>query len=208
MKERGYKGIQMRPEYHLIVTEGTKTEPQYFNSVKEIVNKKYKGKIEIKIEGEGKSTLDLLEKAKEYVIESENGINHVWLVYDKDDFPKERFNLTDELCKNFSNEETTYHALWSNECIELWFLLHFIYFDSNIVRDEYIEKLTENFKLIGVGEYKKNRTDIYEILEPYQQNAINHAKRLLSTYSYYNPTEMAPMTKVYEFFEKLSVYLK
>lgn len=73
MKERGHKGIQMRPEYHLIVTEGTKTEPQYFNSVKEIVNKKYKGKIEIKIEGEGKSTLDLLEKAKEYVIESENG---------------------------------------------------------------------------------------------------------------------------------------
>lgn len=26
------------PEYHLIVTEGTKTEPQYFNSISNVIN--------------------------------------------------------------------------------------------------------------------------------------------------------------------------
>ena len=27
------------PEYHLIVTEGTKTEPQYFRSISDVINK-------------------------------------------------------------------------------------------------------------------------------------------------------------------------
>ena len=30
-----------------------------------------------------------------------------------------------------------YHAIWSNQCIEVWFLLHFSYFQSDIHRKEY-----------------------------------------------------------------------
>lgn len=34
MKPRRDKNILIRPEYHLIVTEGTETEPQYFEAIR------------------------------------------------------------------------------------------------------------------------------------------------------------------------------
>lgn len=38
---------KLQPEYHLIVTEGTETEPAYFGAVRDIINKKYQGKIRL-----------------------------------------------------------------------------------------------------------------------------------------------------------------
>ena len=45
--------IRIQPEYHLIITEGTATEPQYFMSMKDIINKKYRERIKLEIFGEG-----------------------------------------------------------------------------------------------------------------------------------------------------------
>lgn len=53
MKPRRDKSILLRPEYHLIVTEGTATEPQYFEVIRDIINRQYKDKIQIDIYGEG-----------------------------------------------------------------------------------------------------------------------------------------------------------
>ena len=33
MRKRQDRRILIQPEYHLIITEGTKTEPQYFNTM-------------------------------------------------------------------------------------------------------------------------------------------------------------------------------
>ncbi len=82
LEPRKGKIVPSPPEYHLIVTEGTKTEPLYFEGLKQVINNKYKGKIEIQIEGEGKNTLSLLKKAEEHVRNNLNPIKHVWLVYD------------------------------------------------------------------------------------------------------------------------------
>ena len=41
MKPRRDKNILIRPEYHLIVTEGTETEPQYFEAIRDIINSQY-----------------------------------------------------------------------------------------------------------------------------------------------------------------------
>ena len=38
-----------QPEYHLIVTEGTDTEPEYFGSIKDVINKKYPEKIKLDV---------------------------------------------------------------------------------------------------------------------------------------------------------------
>ena len=40
MKKRLDRAIKIQPEYHLIVTEGTDTEPEYFGSIKDVINKK------------------------------------------------------------------------------------------------------------------------------------------------------------------------
>lgn len=119
MKRRRDKLIKIQPEYHLIVTEGTKTEPLYFQAIRDIINQKYRDRIQLDVSGEGDNTLSLFERAKERVAKSANGYSHVWVVYDTDDFPADHINRTAELCNSETTEETAYHAIWSNQCIEL-----------------------------------------------------------------------------------------
>jgi hypothetical protein len=131
----------------------------------------------------------------------------VWIVYDTDDFPVEHINKTAELCASESTEETIYHAIWSNQCIELWFLLHFSFMQSDLHRTSYWPKLTEILTSLGLGAYEKNRTDMYRILFPYMDAAIANAKKLDKINSGKLPSACAPGTKVYELVEKLKPYL-
>lgn len=199
--------IKIRPEYHLIVTEGTDTEPAYFGAVQEIINKQYLEKIQLKIFGVGDNTVSLFEKAKQLAKENPNGYRHVWIVYDTDDFPADNIDRVVQLCAESSTEEIEYHAVWSNQCIELWFLLHFGFMQSDIHRSEYWPKLTECLKKIGAGEYAKNCTDMYHILRPYMDTAIANAKSLDAINYGKAPSKAAPGTKVYELVEWLKPYL-
>ena len=74
IRERRDRKILIAPEYHLIVTEGEKTEPLYFEGLKNEINRQYKDRISIQIEGIGKvnNTLTLLERAQELVFSSVN----------------------------------------------------------------------------------------------------------------------------------------
>lgn len=83
---RKRKKVLIQPEYQLIITEGTDTEPNYFSAIVDIVNSKYPNKINVTVEGIGDNTLNLLEKARRMVLASPNVIKHVWVVYDTDDF--------------------------------------------------------------------------------------------------------------------------
>ena len=146
--------IKLQPEYHLIVTEGTKTEPNYCETIRDEINREYKGRINLVIEGTGFNTVSLVQRVQKIVYDSPNSFKHVWVVYDKDDFTSEQFNRAKEICEESSTEDTIYHAIWSNQCIELWFLLHFCYYQSDTHRDEYYPKLTKYLKEIGAGEYR------------------------------------------------------
>lgn len=123
MQPRRGKIKRIQPEYHLIVSEGTNTEPAYFTSIKNAINAQYKGKIQLDILGIGDNTLNLLQKTRKRVASSPNIYSHVWLIYDTDDFPAENVDKVAEMAEVYSNDETKYHAVWSNQCIELWFLL-------------------------------------------------------------------------------------
>lgn len=153
MKKRRDKVIRIQPEYHLIVTEGTETEPQYFQSIRDIINR------------------------------------------------------TAELCTQNSTSDTQYHAIWSNQCIELWFLLHFSFLQSDLHRSEYWPKLTEWLTNIEAGSYTKGRSDMYQVLEPYMEIGIANAKRLDQINQGKAPASAAPGTKVYELLEMLKPYL-
>lgn len=71
--------------------------------------------------GEGDNTINLFRKAKQNVADSPNGYWHVWVVYDTDDFPAEHID----------------------KVVELWYLLHFSFMQSDLHRTEYWPKLTE-----------------------------------------------------------------
>jgi hypothetical protein len=208
MKPRRDKEKKLQPEYHLIVTEGTDTEPAYFGAIKEIINNRYQGKIHLSVFGEGDNTLSLLNKARKRVEADPNGYKHVWVVYDTDDFPADHIDRTTQLCEAWSiPDEITYHAIWSNQCIELWFLLHFSYMHSDLRRTEYWPKLSQYLRSLGEGDYTKNRPDMYRILYPMIDFAIANAKRLAAENQGKPPSRSAPGTKVYELIEILKPYL-
>lgn len=207
MKPRRDKNILICPEYHLIVTEGTETEPQYFEAIRTIINSQYRDKIQLDIHGAGDNTLSLLDKAMNLVMNNPNGYKHVWIVYDTDDFPAKRINKTNELCINMSTEETQYHAIWSNQCIELWFLLHFNFMQSNLHRSSYWPKLTELLVSQGLGKYEKNRTDMYHVLFPYMETAIINAEKLDKINKGKLPSDCAPGTQIHTLINKLKPYL-
>ena len=110
----------------------------------------------------------------------------------------EQENRTSECC---------YHAIWSNQCIELWYLLHFSFMQSDIHRSLYFDKLSEQLILIGAGAYKKNREDMFAILRDYLDNAIKNAKILDRINTDKTPSESAPGTRVYELIEQLRPYI-
>jgi hypothetical protein len=118
---RAYK-VQM--ERHLIVCEGTKTEPLYFTELKRALGPNNGRKIYIEPIGTGAHTTALLELAQDVCNSSFEEYSHVWVVYDLDDFSKEDFDQVAKYCKEISGK-VNYHALWSNPCFELWLLLHF-----------------------------------------------------------------------------------
>ena len=178
------------------------------NPIYELEKAREKVIIQLDVHGAGDNTLSLLDKAMNLVRSNPNGYKHVWIVYDTDDFPANRINKTNELCINLSTEETQYHAIWSNQCIELWFLLHFSFFQSDIHRSDYWPKLSEWLKNIGQGEYSKGRRDMFQILWPFMDFAIANAERLDAMNEGKPPASSAPGTKAHVLIKHLRPYLK
>lgn len=207
MKPRVSKNIPIQPEYHLIVTEGTKTEPNYFEAIKKRIEQKFPNKIKLEVQGAGDNTINLFYIARDYPRPPGNNYQHVWIVYDTDDFLADNINRTADLCRQESTEDTTYHPICSNQCIELWFLLHFCYMSSDLHRTEYFPKISNYLEALGYGPYQKNRNDIFEILLPYMQVAIRNAERLAKLHTGKPPASAAPSTQVYELIKMLEPYL-
>lgn len=137
-------------------------------------------------------------------------VTQVWLVYDKDDFPHERFDGTSTDAKRISEGgDVQYNVAWSNQCIEYWFLLHFENLQSNISRTQYCDKLDGYFKKFGIGRYQKNRRDIFSKLCYHGdiQLAIRYAKKRLKENEENAPSRSTPATRVHELIENLLAYL-
>ena len=208
IKKRQNRAIKSKLEYHLIICEGTKTEPNYFKSMKEKITKQNRNRLAIEIKGKGKGTTNLLQYAIKKVQKSPNYISNVWLIYDKDDFTDKSFNEVQEKCIEINKqEETIYNPIWSNESIETWILLHFIKFDIPISRNNCIKKINQNFAQRNLGKYKKNDEDLYDKLSPYLSTAIQNAKWLDSKSENKLPSEMNPCTRVYKLVELLNKYI-
>ena len=212
-KKRRQEHLELKKYRYYIFCEGQQTEPLYFEGFKKLIeeNPVYKDMVLIEIEPCQAETMRVIGKAEEYVKANDVRKGQVWCLYDKDSFPPERFNGVVERIDtlNKENSELQYHAGWSNECIEFWFMLHFAYYTSNNHRAEYIAFLNDKFRELGIGKYQKNMKDIFDILlnKGNPKLAIRYAKRIIKENEGKTPTEIAPGTKVYELVEELAKYL-
>lgn len=214
-RKRKESNIVRKPYRYLIICEGLKTEPNYFRGIKQGIDIKYKeyidvfDRIEIDIDGTGRNTQDLVNYAIKKRSLSDIPYGHTWVIFDKDEFTDEQFN--NAIKQAIDND---IKVGWSNESIELWFLLHFEFMNTAINRHQYIEKLNEHFKKLGInkGKYKKNMNNIFEILmnKGSISNAIYWSKKLAESYkceSVFPESKMNPCTVIYELVEELLEYL-
>lgn len=200
------------PPYTMIVTEGKRTEPYYLEALVESINSYYRPYTKhnyIEIDGTGRNTTGLLKYVTDRIENEDWSKFHtIWLVYDKDDFPLDRFDNTQYKAESYNKEKegaTQLRVAWSNESVELWFLLHFQDYHADNGRERYIEKLKTYF------DYEKNLKDIYRIINQIgsEQKAIQRAKALEKAHNELGntcPTRMVPMTKMYLLVEEMNKY--
>ncbi|MCC6520852.1 RloB domain-containing protein [Candidatus Nomurabacteria bacterium] len=176
-----------------VFTEGTKTEPNYFNSIR---NELRLNEIEIKVDGLKRSTTSLVE----WVIERKNELSRTdedtewWVVFDRDDHTG--FNQAIQKA-----EVEGINVAYSNECFELWFILHFEFLNTAIGRTKYYEKLTELLS----QKYDKSTSDIYDLIKDRESIAIRNAKNLEKMHSdagIASCEKMDPSTSVYKLVER------
>ena len=197
------------PPYTMIVSEGIKTEPLYLKGFVRKINDKYKSiskEPHILVYGTARNTQSLLRFIDKMIANGEWAhFKKFWLVYDKDDFPLDNFDNTQFEAEARKNPDM--EVAWSNESIELWFLLHFQDYHSNNGRKQYIEKLNEYF------DYSKTREDLYDVLM--EKGSLTDAKRRArKMYQEFldagesSMAAMVPATRMYELVEELEYYLR
>lgn len=183
-------------KYYLIFTEGEKTEPNYFEKFKEQLPK---NSVSIEILGAGDNTLSLLNqtisKKKKFAEANNFEYDSVWIVFDKDSFPADDFDNTIHKAK-----ENKVKCAYSNEAFELWYLLHFHYYQDACNRNDYKNRLTSCLN----EEYKKNSIEMYAMLLDRQKKAIDNAKKLFKIKKYLPYSKRNPCTTVFLLVEELN----
>ena len=202
----------------LIICEGEKTEPNYFNwwrkqleNIRSAAKTKPTGRIDVNIfsdtidiKGEGRSTRSLVKQA--IILKNLAPIDYkqIWCVFDRDSFTPNDYNAAIEMA-----HAEEFHVAFSNEAFEFWYLLHFDFFDTGVSRSQYKQMLTDR-----LGEtYQKNDSDMYEKLLKHsgadQKQAIKNAKKLYKQMGSdaRNYADFNPSTTVFKLVESLNKHV-
>ena len=200
------ENVKFKRRFYLIVCEGEKTEPNYFHSLKNDLPRGVLNVCDFNISGKGYNTVSLVNDAMKLRDAWEAQINRtvdkLWIVFDKDSFSDQSFNAAIQTCLTTSNVD----CAWTNEAFELWYLLHFHYYNTGISRKQYQDLIEENFKKNGLKDYtyKKNSTEMYALLKANRENAIRNAVNLEKTYGgQQNYSSQNPCTMVYKLVAEL-----
>ena len=169
----------------LIICEGVNTEPDYFNAFRLT-------SANVKALGQGMGTLALVHKAihiKEQEKLKGRTYNQNWVVFDKDDFPENDFEVA-----------------YSNQAFEFWFLLHFNLYQGALHRSRYEKMLSA---LLGFAYTKKSgvSSKMFNTLFSKQEQAINHAKTIMRQFDGNNPAQQESSTTVHLLVKELNKFL-
>jgi hypothetical protein len=180
-------GVREMRQRFLIVCEGERTEPNYFKAFPVPVD------VHIHVHGAADNTVNVVQKAIEQ--RAYGDYDQVWCVFDRDSFPLRHFNAAFSLARKHNIK-----IAYSNEAFELWYLLHFHYYNTGITRKDYCTHLD---RLLG-RKYEKGHRTIYQELEARQADAIRNAKTLLASYPRMRPAHDNPSTTVHLLVEELN----
>ena len=193
---RGYRrrGPTREPyDVVLIVCEGKKTEPEYFEGLKKACRLS-SANIKV-VPGDGNDPVSIVKHAlAEY---RKGGYDRVFCVFDRNGHANYHEAL-DRAASSLPGRKGRLEAITSVPCFELWILLHFAYATAPFVKtgnksacDNVIDAVR-----IHLPEYEKAMTGVFERLEPNTNKAITHANRLARDNR--ETASENPATKVHE----------
>lgn len=155
----------------LILCEGEKTEPIYFNALKaEKSHTNNLAALSIVVHDSKKNTAkELVAEALEMKMEAKeekNPYDAIWVVVDRDGYTKhpESFHRANK---------TKIKIAFSSPSFEFWFLLHFLYSTAPLENaDATIKKLKKH-----LAEYEKS-VSVYQKIKNNQTKAIEHSNKI------------------------------
>jgi hypothetical protein len=181
----------------LIICEGEKTEPKYFENYRTAKNNLDVIPIPSSRKDVGNIVKFTQKKLQDLDIK---GGDSIWCVFDCDE------NTDDSISKAYKNAGKSINMCLSNPSFELWFLLHFSYVDTSLQNEGLIELLKRQ-----IAGYSKN-SDYFQALEPLTDTAVKNAKRLeklhLDNGTDLNSTQSNPSTQVYRIIEVIQQFNK
>ena len=193
-RDKGRKPPRVRKARRiLILCEDTRSSRDYFSRFPFD-----KDQVEIDCVGTGMNTDSLMESAIKRAKDARDGgaaYERAWVVFDKDSFEMENFNRAFDLAAN--HKEIT--PCWSNECFELWYLLHFHYRDTAIERHQLWPAIS---KLLG-KKYAKADETLHTTLEGKLETALRNARKLAFENELNGTPRRNPSTHVHELVEAL-----
>lgn len=226
-------------EYFLLVCEDESTEPCYFEKVFQEEFEKLLPKDTIRVEpvGTGRNSLGVVERAISIIntrtepISKE--IDHVWVIFDKDDLDNNDSNRNRFVEAFNTARENNIHVAYSNECFELWLLLHFVDIDGNSPIPRNITE-SEGYGVCLYGMLQKainahlpkhkqilyshkhhnkpylSVSDLIKLIIQFgdEEKAIERAKRLDKLHKNVNPIDANPNTTVYKLVQELREWLQ
>lgn len=194
----------------LIICEGSNTEHDYFKSFPVPSNM-------VEVLGGKNSKNSLVSYALKCQQDPEYAGREIWCVYDFDKKPDENESQVDDF--NSSILRAKAHNLkvaWSNDCFDLWFVLHYNFLDNCITRKEIYDILKEKWRLKSFHNEAKTSNfckGLYDMhggdLSEMQSAAIKNAKKLHKSFG--NNKHFAshcPCTTVYQLVTELNKYIK
>lgn len=140
----------------LIVTDGEKTETNYFQGLKNSFPEAVRNKISIKILDK-LNTQELVGRALKAQREDPRE-REIWIVFDKDNRPDDFDNIISSAKKHGIN------VAWSNPCIEIFFHAYYGRMPNNADAKQCISAFSTDFQKATKKEYTKNDKDIYSLL--------------------------------------------
>ncbi|MCK4629689.1 MAG: RloB domain-containing protein [Sedimentisphaerales bacterium] len=204
------KLLRRKPKYTprgsvLIVCEGSKTEPQYFDALRKKLG--LERFVEVDVHGEecGSAPISVIdhaikekEKREKKAFKSPKLTNYeqVWCVIDVE-APIPHSTLAQ------ATDKARHHQIkkaLSNPCFEYWYILHFKKtsspFHTNIA---VVKSLKKHYP-----KYDKSSNDIFEVLYPHTRNAIKNSKQVLKeTHCGEDLRKYNPSTHVHRIVEHL-----
>ena len=191
----------------LIVSEGSKTEPNYFAEIR----KEYRlhsANVEVHPSAAGTQPLQVVEYAQRLFEQGDLGkaiqpraFEQVYAVFDRDDHPTfynaiAKAQALDRKLKNDLKQMVRFAAIPSRPCFEFWLLLHFEDARHLMHRDEVLRRLKGH--LAG---YDKGSDRAFAETRSSLSTAIDRARGLATPEKLLDDTE--PYTGIFELVELL-----